>query len=135
MANGEAGRPQWQYTEEDQIQVVRMAKAGIPRKQIAQVFGICEATLDRHMGDLIRRVSLQNNVIVAESLFNRAIGDGRDAVTAAIWWEKTRTGLRDHQQLTISGDEDAPLRYVSDKPLTEQEWDQLYGAGARKTSE
>ena len=41
--------------------------------------------------------------IIAENLYRKATGDGRESVTAAIFWMKARAGWREIQRQEITG--------------------------------
>ncbi len=55
---------------------------------IARVVGIDPKTLRKHYRDELDT----GHVKVAENLYREATGEGREAVTAAIFWLKTRAG-------------------------------------------
>jgi hypothetical protein len=65
--------------------------------------------------------AIEANAKVAESLFRRATGEGREAVTAAIFWLKTRAGwketsvheLRNHRPLSELTDAELEARIIS----------------------
>ncbi len=67
-----------------------MAAYGIPQDEIARVVGITKPTLEKHYRPELDRAETEANAKVAESLFRKATGDGSQAVTAAIFWLKTR---------------------------------------------
>ena len=67
-----------------------MAAYGIPQDEIARVVGITKPTLEKHYRPELDRAETEANAKVAESLFRKATGDGAQAVTAAIFWLKTR---------------------------------------------
>ncbi len=67
-----------------------MAAYGIPQDEIARVVGITKPTLEKHYRTELDRAEMETNAKVAESLFRKATGDGAQAVTAAIFWLKTR---------------------------------------------
>jgi hypothetical protein len=87
-----------------------MTMAGITQEGVARVLDISVDTLGRHY-----RTELDTSIDkavakVAGSLYQKAIGDGPQAVNAAMFFLKTRGRWRDQQAITIGGDADNPLR-------------------------
>ena len=67
-----------------------LAGYGLSAAEIAHVLDLSEETLvSRHAG-AIENGRIKSNARVAESLFRKATGEGHGAVTAAIFWLKTR---------------------------------------------
>jgi hypothetical protein len=87
------GRPA--PTEALRRQVKALAAYGVPQEEIGRVIGISKPTLERHYRDELDRGEVEANAKVAESLFRKATGDGAQAVTAAIFWLKTRARWRE----------------------------------------
>ena len=69
------------------------ADFGIPKADIAKVLETDPRKFVSSLPGAGHRPN-QDNTRVAENLFRRAIGDGRESVTAAIFWLKTRAGWR-----------------------------------------
>ncbi len=90
-------------------QVEAMAGYGIPPEDIATVLGIDPARLRRDYQAELQGASIKANAKVAESLFRKATGDGRESVTAAIFWLKTRAGWKEVSRHEIGGPDGAPL--------------------------
>lgn len=67
-----------------------MAGYGVPEIDIATVIGIDPKTLRRHYRQELDTGHIKANSKVAENLFRKATGDGRESVVAAIFWLKTR---------------------------------------------
>jgi len=67
-----------------------MASYGIPQPDIARVIGCDPKTLRKHYRDELDTGETKANAMVAQNLFRKATGDGRESVTAAIFWLKTR---------------------------------------------
>ncbi|MEO1105595.1 MAG: hypothetical protein AAFW98_17975 [Pseudomonadota bacterium] len=89
------GRPPYQRDDHTARQVEAMAGYGIPLAQIAKVIEICENTMRKYYLDEIELGAVKANAKVIESLFRKATGDGHGAVTAAIFWAKTRCGWKE----------------------------------------
>jgi hypothetical protein len=71
-------------------QVEAMAGYGVPEADIATVIGIDPKTLRKHYRRELDTGQIKANSRVAENLFRKATGDGRESVIAAIFWLKTR---------------------------------------------
>ena len=71
-------------------QVEAMAAYGVPETDIARVIGIDPKTLRKHYRDELDVGAIKANSRIAESLYRKALGDGAQSVTAAIFWLKTR---------------------------------------------
>ena len=84
-------------TEEHRKTAKRMAKFGIPQRAIAEELGISPDTMRKHLREELNAGMTEANMAVAESLFQKATGEGAGAVTAAIFWSKTRMGWRETQ--------------------------------------
>ena len=89
------GRPPYQRDERVARQVEAMAGYGIPLAQVAKVIGVSENTLRKYYPNEIELGATKANAKVIESLFRKATGDGQGAVTAAIFWIKTRCGWKE----------------------------------------
>jgi len=76
-------------------QVEAMAGYGLPAEDIAIVLGIDARVLERDYRTELQAGAIKANAKVAESLFRKATGDGREGVTAAIFWLKTRARWRE----------------------------------------
>ena len=76
-------------------QVEAMAGYGLSAKDIAIVLDIEPWILERDYRQELKAGAIKANAKVAESLFRRATGEGREGVVAAIFWLKTRAGWRE----------------------------------------
>ena len=76
-------------------QVEALAGYGVPEKEIAGVVGIDAKTLRKHYREELDHGHTKANARVAENLYRKATGDGREAVIAAIFWLKTRAGWKE----------------------------------------
>lgn len=82
-------------TDKDRASVEAMAGYGIPHDDIARVLRIAPKTLRVHYRDELDRGAAVANVAVAQSLYQKALGPGKEGVTAAIFWLKCRAGWRE----------------------------------------
>ena len=71
-------------------QVEAMAAYGIPEADIARVMEFDPKTLRRHYRSELDTGHIKANSRMAENLYRKAMGDGPQAVTATIFWLKTR---------------------------------------------
>lgn len=83
-------------TAEQRKTVLAMTGYGIPQDDIAQVIGISPHTLREHYRKELDTGTVIANSKVAENLFKIALGSGREAVTACIFWLKTRAGWSEY---------------------------------------
>jgi hypothetical protein len=84
------GRPAHKPEPVTRRQVEAMAAYGVREDDIATVIGIDPKTLRKHYRQEIDTGAIKATSKVAESLYRKAIGDGPQSVTAAIFWLKTR---------------------------------------------
>jgi hypothetical protein len=94
-----AGRKKYAPTPEQRKQVDAMAAYGVPEHAIAKVIGCDPTTLRRYFRDELDTAHIRANSAVAQSLFQKATGDGPQCVTAAIFWAKTRMGWKEPAQV------------------------------------
>jgi hypothetical protein len=85
-------------------QVEAMAGYGLPAEDIAQVLRMDVEELRRHYADELEDGRIKANSKVAENLYRKATGEGREAVTAAIFWLKTRAGWREVTSHEVQSD-------------------------------
>lgn len=72
-----------------------MAGYGVPEDDIALTVDISGPTLRKHYRRELDLGHVKANAAVAQSLYKKATGDGTSAVTAAIFWLKTRAGWKE----------------------------------------
>ena len=77
-------------------QVETMAGLGIPEDDIAQILVIDPKTLRKHYRAQLDTGHIKANSKVAANLFRIATGEGREAITAAIFWLKCRAGWSEY---------------------------------------
>jgi len=92
---GAGGRPSFEPSASQRQMVEAMAGCGIPETDIATVIDIAPKTLRKHFRTELDTGHIKANAKVAGNLFRIATGSGREAVTAAIFWLKTRAGWYD----------------------------------------
>jgi hypothetical protein len=89
--------------------VEALAGYGIAAPDIARVLGTQEPELRREYADELVCGGIKANARVAENLFRKATGEGRQAVTAAIFWMKTRARWKETSVHEVSGPDGQPI--------------------------
>lgn len=79
-------------TEKDRRTVESMSAHGIPQLDIARVVGLSLPTLHKWYRNELDTGHIKANSMVAQSLYNKALGNGQGSVTACIFWLKVRAG-------------------------------------------
>lgn len=113
------GRPPYVPTEEQRKMVEAMASVGIQQTEIALVVGIDGKTLRAHFRDELDTAMVKANAKVAANLFKQATKDDPKAVTAAIFWAKTRMGWKEPVTHELSGSVDLNFAKMPDDQLRE----------------
>lgn len=104
-----AGRPEFEPTDQERIQVSALSGVGLPQNQIASLIreGIHVETLRAHFEKELTTGKAKANSQVAKSLYQKAMaGD----TTAAIWWTKTQMRWSETQKHEVSGVDGAPIQ-------------------------
>ena len=105
-------------------QVEAMAGYGVPEADIAGVIGVDPKTLRKHYRGELKHGHVKANAKVAENLFRKATGEGREAVIAAIFWLKTRAGWRETSVHEIGGLNSRPIEVELMVPSARQKIEQ-----------
>jgi len=71
-----------------------LAGIGVPQKMIAAQIGLEVKTLHKHYGKEMEEGAARATSNVAKRLYDIAMGDGKEALTACIFWLKCRAGWR-----------------------------------------
>ena len=103
------GRPAHIPSESQRRQVEALAGFGIQETEIAGLIGCDPKTLRKHYRDELDHGHTKANAKVAENLFRMALGQGREAVTAAIFWLKTRARWKETMVNEVTHDVADPL--------------------------
>ncbi|MGD9507032.1 MAG: hypothetical protein AB7X49_00535 [Geminicoccaceae bacterium] len=88
-----------------------MAAYGVPETEIGAVVGIDAKTLRKHYRQELDHGHTKANVKVAEALYRKALGEGRESVTAAIFWMKARAGWREVNLHQVGGPSGGPVKH------------------------
>ena len=109
------------------LQIEGMAGAGIPQASIAKAIGLSEPTLRKHYRHELDNGGTLATAKIAGNLFRMATGEGREAVTAAIFWLKTRAGWKETAAVELSGKNGAPFVEITNA-ITPQQAADAYAA-------
>jgi hypothetical protein len=104
--------PPHKPTEQQRKTVKAMSAYGIPQHDIARVLGIHDDTLREHYRDELDKANAEACARVAENLFRKATGDGRESVTAAIFWLKTRARWKETSVQEHTGPDGGPIEEI-----------------------
>jgi hypothetical protein len=96
MKGNPPGRPTHQPNDKGRKQVETMSSYGIPELEIARVLEISAPTLRKYYAYELGTGHIKANALVAQSLFQKATGNGPGAVVACIFWLKVRAGWREY---------------------------------------
>lgn len=105
-------RPSHQPDPVQRRQVEALAGYGVPEPDISGMLGIDPKTLRKHYREELDLGHVKANAKVAENLFRKATGEGREAVTAAIFWLKARARWRETSVHELSGKDGGPIETV-----------------------
>ena len=91
-----------------------MTSRGATQSMAADALGIEEKCLRRHYRGELDGGAVHANIAVANNLFRIATGEGPGAVTAAIFWLKTRAGWREvGRGLEVAADQPITIRWAT----------------------
>jgi hypothetical protein len=105
-------RPSHKPDDVHRRQVEALAGFGIPEADIAGLIGIDAKTLRKHYRHELDFGHTKANAKVAENLFRKATGDGRESVTAAIFWLKARARWKEISINEHTGLDGKPIEQV-----------------------
>ena len=109
------GRPRHQPDAVGRRQVEALAGYGVPEAEIAGMLGIDAKTLRKHYRSELDHGHTKANAKVAENLFRKATGEGRESVTAAIFWLKARANWKERSVSEFTTQPDDPLVTLLDR--------------------
>ena len=104
--------PAFEPTDDQRRTVEKLSGLGLPQGDIAQVVGVDEKTLRKHLRAELDSGTAKANSQVAEFLFDAATGkrgEGSAAITAAIFWAKTRMRWKEVSATEITGAGGGPI--------------------------
>ena len=98
------------HTPAQRRQVEALAGFGVSEADIAKVIAVDVEALRKLYPFELEAAPIKANAKVAENLFRKATGEGREAVIAAIFWLKTRAHWTESQIHELSGKAGQPIR-------------------------
>jgi|SRR3981081_3289118 hypothetical protein len=104
--------PAFEPTDDQRRTVEKLSGLGLPQGDIAQVVGVDEKTLRKHLRAELDSGTAKANSQVAEFLFDAATGkrgEGSAAITAAIFWAKTRMRWKEVSVTEVTGAGGGPI--------------------------
>src|SRR3954463_5891409 len=105
------GRPAHTPDPVQRRQVEALAGYGVPEAEIAAIVAIDAKTLRKYYRHELDHGHAKANAKVAENLYRKATGDGRESVTAAIFWLKVRARWKETSALEHAGHPDSPITF------------------------
>ena len=105
-------RPSHQPDEMQRRQVEALAGYGVPEAEISGMIGIDPKTLRKHYRHELDFGHTKANAKVAENLYRKATGEGRESVTAAIFWLKARGRWKETSVNEHSGIDSKPIEQI-----------------------
>lgn len=114
------GRPSYQPTDADRKQVELLSGIGVPIEQIGLIIGIDKKTVQKHYRDELDVGQAKAMSRVSKRLFEIATGDGRDSLSACIFWLKCRAGWKPPADVEVNIDNSNKTATVINLP-SEQE--------------
>ena len=100
-------------TEKDRKQVSAMAGFGLKHDQIAKIIGISDETLRKYYSHELDVAESMMNAQIAQNLYSIANSKGPGAITAAIFWLKTRAGWRETSRTEVTGKDGGAIEIES----------------------
>jgi hypothetical protein len=97
------GQPPHQPSDVTRGQVEALAGFGVSHEQIGLVIGIDEKTLRKWYRRELDVGKAKANARMAQNIFQKALGDGPQAATLAIFWAKTQMGWREKIEIGTDG--------------------------------
>jgi hypothetical protein len=107
-AGKKTGNKPFKPTPEQRQQVTDLAGFGIKQADIAKVIykangkPLKRATLRKYFKTELETGGVTANSRVAQSLFEKAIGNGNGSTAAAIFWMKARAGWKDREPARVA---------------------------------
>jgi hypothetical protein len=104
--------PRHRPDEVQRRQVEALAGYGVTEKEIGGLLSIDAKTLRKYYRFELDHGHSRANAKVAENLYRKATGEGREAVTAAIFWLKARAGWREVSVHQHGGEPHNPITEI-----------------------
>jgi hypothetical protein len=104
MEKDKGGRPAHEPTEATRKLCLTLSGYGVPQEEIGRQIGIHQETLRIHYRAELDSGVAQANARVAEGLYKKALSDGPQSASAAMFWLKTRAGWKETTNLNHTGE-------------------------------
>lgn len=101
-------------------QVELLSGIGVPVEQIGLIIGIDKKSVQKHYRDELDVGQAKAMSRVSKRLFEIATGDGRDSLTACIFWLKCRAGWKPPAEVEVNIDNSQKAVVVNLPPEQEQ---------------
>jgi hypothetical protein len=98
------GRPRYEPTEEMRKQVELLSGIGVPLEQICTIAGVDRKTLAKYYREAIDMGYAKANSRISKRLFDIAMGDSKESLTACIFWLKCRAGWKPPAEVEVNID-------------------------------
>ena len=125
------GRPSFEPTDAQRVLVGELAACGVRQEIIARRIGIDSKTLRKAFRRELREGKQDACATVAEKLFRTATGNGRNAITAQIFWLKTQARWRETQVVESKFPDGLPPQKISAKITADDAAREYLAMGSR----
>ena len=98
-------------TKEISEMVKRLSGIGITHDMICSIADISKPTLYKYYDKEIKVGKAQSTATIANNLYRMATGEGREALTASIFWLKTQAGWKETDVVEINNVSDENERF------------------------
>jgi len=125
------GRPKFEPTQEQRTHVAIMAACGLPQDiMITKIINpatrrpIDIKTLEKVFRKELDQGMTEANALVSQALFKKAIGNGAQSVSAAIFWLKCRARWKPIDGVELTGKDGEPLP-AGQPAITPKEFEEI----------
>tara|TARA_R110002012_G_C11399652_1_gene585574 strand:- start:182 stop:565 length:384 start_codon:yes stop_codon:yes gene_type:complete len=98
-------------TDEISEMVKRLSGIGITHDMICSIAKISKPTLYKYYNEEIKVGKAQSTATIANNLYRMATGEGKEALTASIFWLKTQAGWKETDVVEINNVSDEKERF------------------------
>tara|TARA_R100001015_G_C4600646_1_gene155590 strand:+ start:91 stop:474 length:384 start_codon:yes stop_codon:yes gene_type:complete len=97
--------------EETARMVQQLSGIGVTHDMICSIATISKPTLYKYYDEELKLGKAQSTVTVANNLYRMATGNGKEALTASIFWLKTQAGWKETDVVEINNVSDENDRF------------------------
>ena len=98
-------------TDEIAEMVKRLSGIGITHDMICSIAKISKPTLYKYYDEELKVGKAQSTAQIANNLYRMATGEGKEALTASIFWLKTQAGWKETDVVEINNVSDEKERF------------------------